>query len=119
MSGWGEGFTGNVEHASHIETLLQAHIDDLARWLLAHQEAAVVEIAGHTDDVGGVAYNQVLSEERARAIEAGLVARGVAVERLLSRGYGLSRPVTTLIDSDSRQRNRRAELVIIEWASDN
>ncbi len=102
-----------------IRSNIEAMIDDLARWLLAHQEAAVVEIAGHTDDVGGVAYNQVLSENRARAIEAGLIERGVALERLLSRGYGLSRPVTTLTDPESRQRNRRAELVIIEWSSEN
>jgi len=106
--------TGKADIRSKVDEM----IDDLARWLLAHQEAAVVEIAGHTDDVGGVAYNQGLSEDRARAIEAGLVARGVAVERLLSRGYGLSRPVTAQTDAESRQRNRRAELVIVEWASD-
>ena len=43
---------------------------DVVRWLTAHQEAALVEVAGHTDDQGGVAYNQGLSERRARAIEA-------------------------------------------------
>lgn len=91
-------------------------LDDLARWLQANQPAALVEVAGHTDDQGGVTYNQQLSERRAHAVKQALMARGIAPERLVARGYGLTRPVTPLTDDESRQRNRRVELVVRQWS---
>ena len=96
---------------------LHPALDDLVRWLNTHPEAALVEVGGHTDDVGGVAYNQALSERRARAIEAALIERGVAPERLMSRGYGLSRPISMRTDDEGRQRNRRVELTVLDWSN--
>ncbi len=101
---------------NNVREDIRPMVADLARWLLVHQEAALVEVAGHTDDVGGVAMNQALSERRARTVESLLVEFGVAPERLMSRGYGLSRPVTAKTDDISRARNRRVELVVLEWA---
>ena len=82
----------------------------MARWLIADRTASLAEIAGHTDDPGGVAYNQVLWEKRANAVRQALIELGVPPEHLQSRGYGLSRPVTKLTDDASRQRNRRVEI---------
>lgn len=93
-----------------------AVIDDLARWLKADRSASLVEVAGHTDDQGGVVYNQQLSERRAFAVRAALANRGVAPERLIARGYGLSRPATSGTDPDSRQLNRRVELQVLRRA---
>jgi outer membrane protein OmpA-like peptidoglycan-associated protein len=95
-----------------------AIVDDMARWLIADRTVALAEIAGHTDDLGGVAYNQTLSEQRSRAVRDALVARGVAPERLQARGYGLSRPVTKLTDEASRQRNRRVEVRVVSIATE-
>jgi len=95
-----------------------AIVDDMARWLIADRTVALAEIAGHTDDLGGVAYNQTLSEQRARAVRDALVVRGVAPERLQARGYGLSRPVTKLTDEASRQRNRRVEVRVVSIATE-
>jgi len=92
--------------------------DDMARWLLADRTVALVEVAGHTDDQGGVVYNQELSERRALAVRAALMARGVAPERLVARGYGLSRPVNRGTDETSRQANRRVELRVIRRAGE-
>ena len=47
-----------------------------------------------------------------------LIAQGVPAERLSARGYGLSRPITSKTDSESRQSNRRVELSVLEWAAD-
>lgn len=91
-----------------------AVLDDVARRLVVDRTAALVEIQGHTSDEGGVAYNQVLSEQRASAIRIALVERGVEPERLISRGYGLSRPLSAQTDEDSRSQNRRVELVILD-----
>ena len=96
----------------------QAVADDMARWLLADRTAAVVEVAGHTDDQGGVVYNQELSERRARAVRDALVARGVAPERLVARGYGVMRPITDNSTRELRSRNRRVDFIIEEMAED-
>jgi outer membrane protein OmpA-like peptidoglycan-associated protein len=89
-------------------------LDDVARRLVVDRTAALVEIQGHTSDEGGVAYNQQLSEARALAIRVALVERGVEPERLVSRGYGLSRPLTPQKDEEARSQNRRVELVILD-----
>jgi outer membrane protein OmpA-like peptidoglycan-associated protein len=89
-------------------------LDDLARLLRVDRRLALLEIAGHTDDQGGVAYNQVLSEQRASAVRDALIHRGVEPERLVRRGYGLSRPASAGADEASRQQNRRVELKIVE-----
>ncbi|MEZ4318817.1 MAG: OmpA family protein [Myxococcota bacterium] len=93
-----------------------AVLDDVARRLKADRTVALVEVAGHTDDQGGVVYNQELSERRATVVRDALVKRGVEPERLVRRGYGLSRPASAKTDDASRQLNRRVELVVLETA---
>jgi len=73
-----------------------------------------VEISGHTDDVGNDAYNQTLSNNRAKAVMDYLVSAGISKERLLYKGYGKSRPITPNIDAASRQLNRRVEFKILD-----
>lgn len=89
-------------------------LDDVARRLLVDRAVSLVEVQGHTSDEGGVAYNQQLSEARARAIRDALVARGVEPERVVWRGYGLSRPIAPGKDESSRAQNRRVELAILD-----
>jgi OOP family OmpA-OmpF porin len=69
-----------------------------------------VEIEGHTDNVGSEAYNQKLSENRARAVMEYLVKKGVQPERLSSAGYGFSRPIAPNDTTEGRAKNRRVEL---------
>lgn len=83
----------------------------IAGMLEAHPELALV-IEGHTDDVGGAAANQRLSEQRAAAVKAYLVAtHGIDAGRLTSEGLGASRPAASNDTPDGRQKNRRVELV--------
>ncbi len=70
-----------------------------------------VEVAGHTDSVGTDAYNQGLSERRARAVYNYLTNAGVGADRLVGpNGYGESRPIDTNDTREGRARNRRTEL---------
>ena len=69
-------------------------------------------IEGHTDSTGVEQYNQWLSEQRAEAVAAALVARGVNPIRINSAGYGEMRPVATNETPEGRQQNRRVELHI-------
>ena len=93
-------------------------LDDIAAILANHPEIALVRIEGHTDIVGSAAYNQGLSERRARAVLNALVARGVASSRLVSAGYGFTRPIATNDTALGRAKNRRVEFVIVHEGTD-
>jgi outer membrane protein OmpA-like peptidoglycan-associated protein len=68
-------------------------------------------VSGHTDNVGGDPYNLDLSKRRAAAVKQALVTQyHVAPERLLTDGFGASRPVDTNDTLAGRARNRRVEL---------
>ena len=67
-------------------------------------------VEGHTDDVGDAAANEKLSAERARAVRAHLVSRGVPEERIEAVGYGGSRPVASNKSAAGRASNRRIEI---------
>lgn len=89
----------------------------LADFILAHPEYGVVQIHGHTDEIGGDDWNQKLSEARAAAVRALLVEYGVPAHRLLAKGFGKKKPRNLGKDADARAENRRVE-VIIEHAPD-
>jgi outer membrane protein OmpA-like peptidoglycan-associated protein len=76
------------------------------------QADARVTIEGHTDDVGDGAYNQELSERRARAVATYLADRGVDRARIAVRGLGKSRPVASNDGDEGRRKNRRVEILI-------
>jgi outer membrane protein OmpA-like peptidoglycan-associated protein len=69
-------------------------------------------VEGHTDNVGGDAYNLELSKRRAAAVKQALVSQcNISPERLLTGGFGASRPIETNDTLEGRARNRRVELV--------
>jgi OOP family OmpA-OmpF porin len=70
-----------------------------------------IEVAGHTDNVGNADANQKLSLERAKAVSAALVQRGIAASRLTAKGYGQTSPISDNRSEDGRAKNRRVELV--------
>jgi len=69
-----------------------------------------VEVGGHTDNVGPPEANMKLSEERAKAVMAALVERGVTADRLTAKGYGQTAPIADNRTEDGRAKNRRVEL---------
>jgi outer membrane protein OmpA-like peptidoglycan-associated protein len=71
-----------------------------------------VQVEGHTDNVGGVEYNQQLSEKRAAAVREFLVQQGVKSTDIESRGFGMDQPVATNDTATGRQLNRRVDLVV-------
>ncbi|HZQ25756.1 MAG TPA: OmpA family protein [Terriglobales bacterium] len=71
-----------------------------------------IEVGGYTDNVGGDAMNQTLSENRAGSVRDYLVQQGVSTNAVSSRGYGNSLPVASNDNSAGRQQNRRVELLV-------
>jgi len=72
-----------------------------------------VSIQGHTDNIGSEGDNQVLSENRARAVYDYLAAKGVTGQLSDYKGFGELRPVATNLTEEGRALNRRTEFVII------
>lgn len=68
-------------------------------------------VEGHTDNIGGAAFNQQLSERRAAAVVAYLTQAGIAAGRLTSSGHGFTRPLAPNDSEVERAQNRRVELV--------
>ncbi len=79
--------------------------------LLQENPDLKLRVEGHTDNVGAAAANQTLSEKRAQAVVAWLVAHGVSASRLTATGFGATKPVADNSSEDGRSKNRRVELV--------
>ena len=71
-----------------------------------------IAVGGYTDNVGGDAMNQTLSENRAGAVRTYLVQQGVSTNSVTAQGFGNSSPVASNDNSSGRQENRRVELVV-------
>jgi len=71
-----------------------------------------IEVGGYTDNVGGDAMNQTLSENRAGSVRDYLVQEGVASNSVSARGFGNTLPVASNDNSAGRQQNRRVELLV-------
>jgi outer membrane protein OmpA-like peptidoglycan-associated protein len=71
-----------------------------------------IEVGGYTDNVGGDAMNQTLSENRADSVRDYLVQEGVATGSVSAKGFGNTLPVASNDNSGGRQQNRRVELLV-------
>lgn len=91
-------------------------IDALAK-SLTDCAGTTVEVAGHTDTTGGDAANQRLSEERANAVVAALVDRGIPNTRLVPKGYGETQPIDPGVTPAANAANRRIEFKVAATAA--
>jgi len=87
-------------------------LDEAAGMLTGAHTGARVRIEGHADATGPEAYNQGLSERRAKSVRDYLISHGVEASRLTSVGYGESRPISSNDTREGRALNRRVELQV-------
>ena len=103
----------HVNFASDAATILptsKAQMDAVSA-LLAGDPSLKLAINGYTDDTASDAHNLTLSTDRAKAVQAALVAAGTRPDRLQARGYGRTNPVSNNSDEAGKAANRRVELV--------
>jgi outer membrane protein OmpA-like peptidoglycan-associated protein len=89
-------------------------LDEVAMQMLAHPEVKKIRVEGHTDSIGPEDDNLYLSQDRADSVRRYLISRGIAKERLVAVGYGLTRPIASNETVTGRAKNRRVEFVIVE-----
>ena len=77
------------------------------------KKTLVIEIAGHTDNVGSLESNQTLSANRAKSVRNYLIGKGISSSRVTAKGYGETEPVANNMTDEGRQKNRRTEVRII------
>ena len=99
--------------SAKLTKLGMADLDKGAEVLISHP-AINISIEGHTDNSGTAAGNQKLSERRAAAVKTYLVTKGISADRMITAGYGQSRPIADNKTAEGRAANRRVEFKIIQ-----
>jgi len=94
-----------------VQPQFRPTLDQVAHTLSAYPQT-LLDIYGHTDSVGSDAYNQTLSENRARSVADYLASRGVQSERMATRGFGETQPIADNATEAGRAQNRRVEIRI-------
>ena len=95
----------------------RAALDALADRLIHTPSDRVYEITGHTDNVGNEPFNQKLSLARGETVKAFLVKKGIAAERLITRGIGSLAPKAENTTPEGREQNRRIEITQVARTS--
>ncbi|WP_166207444.1 OmpA family protein [Cognatiluteimonas telluris] len=106
---------GNITFAfdsSNLQPQFYPVLDNVAGTLNQYNQT-VIEVAGHTDNVGTDAYNQQLSMERANAVAAYLGSKGILQQRMMVVGAGETRPIASNDTEAGRAQNRRVEITIV------
>ncbi|TPG40364.1 OmpA family protein [Sphingomonas koreensis] len=95
-----------------VQPQFRATLDQVSQVLSQYNET-YIDVYGHTDSTGSDAYNQQLSEQRARSVAGYLESHGVQNERIGTRGFGESQPIATNDTDEGRAANRRVEIKIV------
>ena len=86
-------------------------LNDVATIMKA-DESLMLDIDGHTDEVGSNENNQTLSDNRAGSVREYLISRGVGEARMKSTGYGEEKPIADNKTAAGRAKNRRTQMTV-------
>lgn len=112
-----EGVTFDVGSYT-LKPDFRATLDKVAESLKQYPNS-LIDVYGHTDSTGSEAYNQTLSENRARTVANYLTTQGVAPARIRSQGFGETMPVADNTTEEGRRKNRRVEIKIVPVTTDD
>ncbi|MBP5364482.1 MAG: OmpA family protein [Bacteroidales bacterium] len=89
-------------------------LDTVVIFLRENPDVTKMQIAAHTDDTGTEEYNLDLSNRRAKTVADYIIGKGIEPERLVTIGYGETRPLNNNATPEQREVNRRVEFTILE-----
>ena len=75
-------------------------------------DKTIIEIAGHTDNVGGADFNRQLSQRRASAVAQYIMCKGVSEQRVITAAGGEDHPIASNSTDQGRAANRRVEVTL-------
>jgi outer membrane protein OmpA-like peptidoglycan-associated protein len=106
----------NIFFATNSHEFDERAFAELNAWadFIKGSKEILVEVGGHTDNVGDGRYNKKLSEKRAQSVVSYLQSRGVEANRMTAVGYGDERPVGDNATAEGREKNRRVEIMLIQ-----
>jgi outer membrane protein OmpA-like peptidoglycan-associated protein len=110
--------TEKIDFADRKATILpssESLLQELVTVLKENSHLKQVFIAGYTSSEGRLAFNKKLSEERAAAVKAWLIAHGVEDARLVSGGFGPANPIGDNATEEGREKNRRVEFTVLKY----
>jgi len=110
------GASSGIQFESGGDILTLESIPTLERlaYFLSNEKEIKVQILGHTDsDEKCPGDNLILSQRRAEAVRAQLLARGIEAERLTSTGMGHTDPIADNLSKSGKAANRRIEFLLI------
>jgi len=96
-----------------IEPESQVVIDAVAEVLNSHPEVQMIVVEGHASKEGAAYFNKKLTQDRVDSVVKGLVAKGVAKDRLVSQGYGFYCPIDPGDSPEALEMNRRVEFKVV------
>ena len=96
--------TGKSDITPESEVVLQGALKTMKTY-----PDIIIEISGHTDDVGSASSNQALSQRRADSVRFWLISKGVQPDRIIAKGYGEEFPRVPNTSSENKRMNRRIE----------
>ena len=98
---------------SEIKSESFYELDNLVKLMKENQDM-VIQLEGHTDFRGGKSKNQKLSEDRVRQVKNYLIQGGIMPDRILTKAYGGSRPLSWESSEEASRLNRRVEVRILK-----
>ena len=99
-------------NSAELKPISKNELDQLKK-MLEENPKMRIQLNGHTDSEGDEAKNQLLSENRAKAVSKYLSDNGIAASRLKAKGYGESQPIDSNETPQGRANNRRTEFVVL------
>ncbi|MEC9209594.1 MAG: OmpA family protein [Bacteroidota bacterium] len=118
MQSLDEGKSFNIENiyfdnnSYEVKRATKEILIEFAKYLEVNN-TLIIEINGFTDNVGDKVDNQLLSENRAKAVRNLVLIQGISEERVFFNGFGESHPVSSNDTEKGRSKNRRTEFKII------
>lgn len=97
---------------ARIEPESHGELDQVAL-MMKDNEKMVIQLEGHTDNLGDAKANMKLSQERVDAVKKYLVQKGIAKSRIRTKAFGGTQPLTTDTTPQARNTNRRVEMRIL------
>jgi OOP family OmpA-OmpF porin len=88
-------------------------LDEVAQ-MMKENSRIVIQLEGHTDNQGSSKANLALSEDRVEAVKKYLVAKGIGKDRVKTKAFGGSQPLSNEMTQEARAMNRRVEMRILK-----